>query len=142
MGGYLSLFAAAVLAATLFPAQSEALLVALLLNESYSVLALIGVASVGNTLGSIINWFLGRSLERFKSRAWFPVGADNLARAQEWYHRYEKWSLLASWLPIIGDPITLVAGVMKEPLPIFILLVGISKAARYSALAGVTTGLT
>jgi membrane protein YqaA with SNARE-associated domain len=142
MGGYLSLFAAAVLAATLFPAQSEALLVALLLNESYSVLALIGVASVGNTLGSIINWFLGRSLERFKSRAWFPVKADTLARAQEWYHRYGKWSLLASWLPIIGDPITLVAGVMKEPLPIFILLVGIAKTARYSALAAVTTGLT
>lgn len=142
MGGYLGLFAAAVLAATLFPAQSEALLVALLLNENYSVLALVGVASVGNTLGSIINWFLGRSLERFKSRAWFPVKADTLARAQEWYHRYGKWSLLASWLPIIGDPITLVAGVMKEPLPIFILLVGISKAARYSALAAVTIGLT
>tara|TARA_R110002020_G_scaffold69730_9_gene181468 strand:- start:39306 stop:39734 length:429 start_codon:yes stop_codon:yes gene_type:complete len=141
MGGYLSLFAAAVLAATLFPAQSEALLVALLLSESYSVTALVGVASVGNTLGSIINWFLGRSLERFKDRAWFPVGADNLARAQEWYHRYGRWSLLASWLPIIGDPITLVAGVMKEPLPVFILLVGIAKTARYVLLAAVTLGL-
>lgn len=141
MGGYLSLFAAAVLAATLFPAQSEALLVALLLSDSYSVTALVGVASVGNTLGSIINWFLGRSLERFKDRAWFPVGADNLARAQEWYHRYGKWSLLASWLPIIGDPITLVAGVMKEPLPVFILLVGIAKTARYVLLAAVTLGL-
>lgn len=141
MGGYLSLFAAAVLAATLFPAQSEALLVALLLSDSYSVTALVGVASVGNTLGSIINWFLGRSLERFKDRAWFPVGAANLARAQEWYHRYGKWSLLASWLPIIGDPITLVAGVMKEPLPVFILLVGIAKTARYVLLAAVTLGL-
>lgn len=141
MGGYLSLFAAAVLAATLFPAQSEALLVALLLSETYSVLALIGVASVGNTLGSVINWFLGRSLEQFKDRAWFPIREDRLSRAQEWYHLYGKWSLLASWAPIVGDPITLVAGVMKEPLPIFIILVGIAKTARYSALATATVGL-
>lgn len=141
MAGYLSLFAAAALAATLFPAQSEALLVALLMSETYSIMALIGVASAGNTLGSVINWFLGRGLEQFKDRRWFPIREDKLSRAQEWYHRYGRWSLLASWLPIIGDPITLVAGVMKEPLPIFILLVGIAKTGRYAVLAAVTLGL-
>ncbi|MBB6178316.1 YqaA family protein [Pseudorhizobium flavum] len=141
MAGYLSLFAAAALAATLFPAQSEALLVALLMSETYSIMALIGVASAGNTLGSVINWFLGRGLEQFKDRCWFPIREDKLSRAQEWYHCYGRWSLLASWLPIIGDPITLVAGVMKEPLPVFILLVGIAKTGRYAVLAAVTLGL-
>lgn len=132
---YAGLFVAAFLAATVIPAQSEAVLVALLAHRSHPVWALVAVASVGNVLGSIVNWWLGRGIERFKSRRWFPVSAESLSRAQEWYARYGRWSLLLSWVPIIGDPITVAAGVMRERLWVFTALVGIAKTLRYVVLA-------
>ncbi|TBZ95021.1 YqaA family protein [Rhizobium leguminosarum] len=95
----------------------------------------------GNVLGSTVNWFLCRWIERFRSRRRFPVKPGALERGKRWYRRYGKWSLLASWLPIVGDPITVVAGVLREPLPNFVLLVAIAKAGRYIVLAAATTGL-
>lgn len=141
MTGYLALFVAAFVAATVFPAQSEAVLVGLIVDDSYSVPALVAVASVGNTLGSVLNWFIGRGVESLKDRRWCPVRADRLARAQSWYQRYGKWSLLGSWLPVVGDAITVVAGIMREPLPVFVLLVGLAKTVRYTILAAITTGI-
>lgn len=132
---YAGLFVLALLAATLLPMQSEAGLVALLLTDSYSVSGLLLAAIAGNTLGSTINWWLGRSLSRFQQRRWFPVTPAQLQRAQLWYQRYGRWSLLLSWLPIVGDPLTLVAGVLREPLPSFLLLVLLAKSARYLLLA-------
>ena len=140
LAAYGGLFAVALLAATVLPLQSEAVLVALLLGGAHSTAGLLAVAIVGNTLGSVINWCLGRYLERFSGRRWFPVGPAALARAQRWYRRYGRWSLLLSWLPIVGDPLTVIAGVMREPLPVFVLLVAIAKAGRYLALAGLTLG--
>ena len=134
---YAGLFAAAFVAATILPAQSEAVLVALLLAGEQPAWGLIAVASVANVLGSVVNWLIGRGLERYRDRRWFPVKPSALARAQGWYHRYGKWSLLASWVPIIGDPITVAAGVMRQPFPAFLLLVTIAKVGRYLAVAGV-----
>jgi membrane protein YqaA with SNARE-associated domain len=132
---YLGLFVLALLAATLLPMQSEAGLVALLLTDSYNITGLLLAAIAGNTLGSCINWWLGRSLNRFQTRRWFPASPAQLQRAQHWYQRYGRWTLLLSWLPIVGDPLTLVAGVMREPLPSFLLLVLVAKSARYLLLA-------
>ncbi|MBB3967286.1 MULTISPECIES: YqaA family protein [Rhizobium] len=141
LAAYAGLFAIAFVAATILPAQSEAGLVALILSGKYSALLLVVVASVGNILGSLVNWLLGVGIERFRHRRWFPVKEAALDRAQRWYRRYGKWSLLASWVPVIGDPITVVAGVMKEPLPVFLLLVTIAKTARYAVLAVITLGI-
>lgn len=123
------------MAATVFPLQSEALLVALLMAGEHSPVLLLLVASVGNILGSVLNWLLGRGIERFRDRKWFPASAESLARAERWYHRYGKWSLLLSWMPVVGDPITVVAGVLREPLPVFLLLVAVAKTGRYLVLA-------
>ena len=131
---YLGLFLLALGAATLLPLQSEAGLVALLLTDDYNVAALLLVAIAGNTLGSTINWWLGRELVRFQQRRWFPASPAQLQWAQGWYHRYGRWTLLLSWLPMVGDPLTLVAGVMREPLPRFLLLVLFAKSARYGVL--------
>ena len=90
-------------------------------------------------LGAVVNWLLGRGIERFKDRAWFPAKGDALKRAQGWYQRYGKWSLLLSWAPFVGDPLTVVAGVMREPLPIFLALVTIAKVGRYLVLAAAVT---
>lgn len=131
---YLGLFAAAFVAATLLPAQSEGLLAGLVV-AGYLPWLLVLVASVGNVLGSTVNWFLGREVMRFADRRWFPVKPAQLARAQAWYARYGKWSLLLSWMPIIGDPLTLAAGVMREPLRVFLVLVTVAKVARYVVVA-------
>lgn len=137
---YAGLFMAALAAATILPMQSEAVLVGLLLAD-YSPWLVVGVASLGNVLGSVINWGLGRGLERFRHHRWFPASDEALERAQRWYQRYGKWSLLLSWVPIIGDPITVIAGVMREPFPVFLLLVALAKIGRYLVLAVVTLGL-
>lgn len=131
---YAGLFAAALVAATIFPGQSEALLAGLLLAGHPPAL-LLAVASAGNILGSVINWLLGRGLERFRDRRWFPAGPQALARARTWYAKYGKWSLLLSWAPIVGDPLTIVAGVMREPFWVFLLLVSLAKIGRYLVLA-------
>lgn len=135
LAAYAGLFLAAFVAATLLPAQSEAVLAGLILSESHPVWLLVLVASVGNVLGSLVNWGLGRGIERFRHARWFPVGEAALARAERWYRRWGKWSLLLSWAPIIGDPITVAAGVLRTPLKVFLPLVILAKAGRYSVLA-------
>jgi membrane protein YqaA with SNARE-associated domain len=141
LSAYGGLFLAAFGAATLLPLQSEAVLVGLLLSKSYSTATLILVATIGNVLGSLVNWVLGRYIERFKSRRWFPVSDERLDRAQRMYQRLGKWSLLLSWAPVIGDPLTLLAGVMREPLLPFVALVTVAKLGRYLVLAAVTMRL-
>lgn len=135
LAAYAGLFLAAFVAATLLPAQSEAVLAGLILSESHRVWLLVLVASVGNVLGSLVNWALGRGIERFRHARWFPVGEAALARAERWYRRWGRWSLLLSWAPIIGDPITVAAGVLRTPLKVFLPLVILAKAGRYSVLA-------
>ncbi|EHL96495.1 inner membrane protein YqaA [Acetobacteraceae bacterium AT-5844] len=134
------LFAAAFLAATLLPAQSEAVLVALVVAGEIPVPLLVAVASVGNIGGSLVNYALGRGIEHFRGRRWFPVSDAALSRAQGWYARGGRWVLLLSWLPVVGDPLTLVAGIMREKLWVFLLLVGIGKAGRYALLAWMAAG--
>ena len=135
MIGYVGLFASALIAATILPMQSEAVLVGLLAAGDRSVALLLIVATVGNVLGSVINWVLGRFLLRFRDRRWFPASEHQLTRAQRWYRRYGRWSLLGSWLPVIGDPLTVVAGVLREPILPFLVLVTIAKGGRYLILA-------
>lgn len=140
IGVYGGLFLSALGAATLLPMQSEAVLVGLLLSGR-PVLLLLVVASLGNTLGGLVNWALGRGIERFRHRRWFPVSEAALTRAQGWYSRWGKWSLLLSWMPVIGDPLTLAAGVMRERFLTVLVLVAIAKTGRYAVLAAVTLGL-
>lgn len=134
---YFGLFLAAFGAATLLPLQSEAVLVDLLVVSELPASSLVAVAIAGNVL-----WVGGQlgagSKHRWRHKRWFPVGEHQLARAQRAYHRFGRWLLLLSWMPIIGDPLTLVAGVMREPLWSFVLIVLVAKSARYLALAAAT----
>ena len=135
LGAYAGLFAIAFLAATIFPAQSELGLSALLLGGEHPVWALLAAASLGNTLGAVVNWVLGRGIEKFRHRRWFPASEAQLARATRWYSRWGRWSLLLSWMPFGGDALTLIAGVLREPLPSFLALVAAAKTLRYLAVA-------
>lgn len=136
VSGYFGLF----LAATLLPMQSEAVLAGLLLTNRYAAWTLLAVATTGNVLGSAVNWLLGRSIEHYRDKRWFPVSEDKLEKAQQAYHRFGRWSLLLSWLPIIGDPLTLVAGVLREPFWSFLLIVALAKATGYLLLTALTLG--
>jgi membrane protein YqaA with SNARE-associated domain len=135
---YGGLFGIAFLAATILPAQSEIGLAGLIAAGDYSVPLLIVVASVGNTLGAVVNWMLGRGVDKLHDRKWFPVKPEQLDKATGWYHKYGRWSLLLSWAPFVGDPLTLAAGVLREPLWSFLLLVSLAKTARYVIVATLT----
>lgn len=127
------LFFAAFGAATLLPFQSEFVLGALLAGEVAPVWALFLVASVGNTLGSVVNYAMGLVVEQFQDRWWFPATAAQMARARDWYVRWGVWTLLLSWAPF-ADPLTVIAGVLRTPFWLFLILVAIAKTGRYAAV--------
>ena len=131
------LFWAAFLSATVLPGSSEAALLALIALGSWSLTALIAVATIGNTLGSVVNWWLGLFVERWRDHPRFPVKPSEFERYRVWYARWGVWSLLLAWAPIIGDPLTVMAGVMRTPLWLFLVATGVGKLARYLVVAGV-----
>ena len=132
---YAGLFLTAFIAATLLPAQSELMLSALLVAGDCPTGALIAAAWCGNTMGSGVNWVLGRFFHRLKNRPWFPIKEKALSRAEKWYGKYGRWSLLLSWAPFIGDPLTFLAGILREPFWSFILIVVAAKLIRYLTVA-------
>lgn len=138
---YLSLFISAFAAATILPAQSEALLAYQVSIQPDAVVQLIAVATLGNVLGATFNWCLGRLTENLRAKKWFPVNEKQLQKAERFYGRYGRYSLLLSWVPIIGDPITIVASILREPLLSFVLLVTIAKCARYVFVVGLAAFL-
>ena len=133
MEAYLGLFASAFLAATLVPAYSEVLFVGLV-AAGYDPVALWAWASAGNTLGSAVNWALGRYLLHFQDRRWFPFKQETLGVAQRWFQKYGVWSLLMAWLPVGGDALTFIAGIMRVNFGVFLTLTAIGKATRYAIL--------
>lgn len=127
---YLLLFGASFLAATILPFSSEVILFSML-QQGFSPYWLVVIAAIGNTLGSCVNWWLGRSLLKFQHQRWFYFSPQQVETAQQRFQRYGLWSLLFAWVPIGGDALTLIAGIMRVRFSIFLLLVGIGKTARY-----------
>ena len=131
--GYLGMFLSAFLAATILPFSSEVVLSALFGSGLNGFLLLL-VASVGNVLGSIVNYVLGYKFGKDIATQKLKVSDVAFTRASDMFTRWGRWSLFLCWVPVIGDPITLVAGVLRSPLWFFVFVVTISKTARYTAL--------
>lgn len=137
---YFGLFGVAFLAATILPAYSEIMFVGMAAS-GYDPWLLWVFAATGNTLGSAVNWVMGRYLLHFKDRKWFPFKEDNLGASQRWFQKYGVWSLLMAWAPVGGDALTFIAGIMRVNFWLFLLLTFTGKAARYAALLGVVDHL-
>lgn len=133
MISYVLLFGASFLAATIMPFSSEVILFTML-REGEPSWVLVAVATCGNTLGAVVNWYLGKYLLHYQDRRWFYFKPDQLQRMQYRFKKYGVWSLLLSWLPLGGDVLTCIAGVMRVPLPVFLPLVATGKGLRYIAV--------
>ena len=132
---YLLLLVVSFGAATLLPISSELLLFTQIKTGAGSIEGLLVAAIIGNTAGSIVNWWLGKYMRHFETRRWFPFKPSDIDRASVRFQRYGIWTLLLAWVPIMGDPLTFVAGIMRVPFSLFLPLVATGKAARYLVLA-------
>ena len=128
---YLSLFGISFLAATILPFSSELSLAGLISTSNFNNSLLLIVASLGNILGSVVNWLMGFYSRSFTSKKWFPFNEMQITRSSKWFEKFGKWSLLFAWVPILGDPLTLVAGLLRVRFLDFIILVAIGKVSRY-----------
>ena len=128
---YFQLLIISFLAATILPLSSELVLSTMLLTDSFDKYLLLVVASFGNIFGSSVNWYLGKKILIFKDKKWFPVNEKQIAKSEMYFKKYGIWSLLLSWVPIIGDPLTVIAGILRVNFFTFLLLVSLSKTSRY-----------
>lgn len=131
---YGALFLSAFLAATILPVSSEVVLAGLIVAGRGDPGLLLMVATVGNTLGSVVNWVLGRGIDSLRNRRWFPVTSDRYEQASRIFRRFGEWTLLFAWLPVVGDAFTIAAGAARVNLGVFVALVAIGKAARYAVI--------
>ncbi|SVA77139.1 uncharacterized protein METZ01_LOCUS129993 [marine metagenome] len=131
-----ALFFSAFIAATILPSASEVVLWAMVADNPALLWPGIAAASLGNTLGAVVNWLLGRYLSNFAGRKWYPLSPSRQARASAWFRRFGLWSLLFSWLPVVGDPLTVAAGVLRVSFIPFLILIALGKTGRYLIVAG------
>lgn len=131
---YPGLFVAAFLAATILPLSSELVLTALLLG-GFSPPALIAVATAGNVSGSLTNYALGYWASLGTLQKWLRLSDAEFNQSKKRFERFGVWSLLFAWVPVIGDPLTVVAGILRVPLWLFVILVGAGKLIRYIAVS-------
>jgi membrane protein YqaA with SNARE-associated domain len=141
LAAYATLFVSAFSSATLLPGSSEAVLLGLLVAGIGDPTTLVLVALAGNLLGSMLSYIMGRYAAQFRDRRWFPVSPAQFAKAEAWYAKYGWWSLFFAWVPLVGDPLTVVAGAMRTRIALVIVLVGLGKFGRYVFVAGSYTFL-
>ena len=114
--------------------QSELILIGLVARGEHGLASLLAAASVGNTLGSVVNWLLGRYLLRFQDSRWFPAKGASYERARRWFMKHGVWTLLLAWAPIVGDALTVLAGALRVSFGVVVVLVAVGKTVRYVVL--------
>jgi len=136
---YGGLFLNAFVAATLLPAFSELSFAGLLAAGTGNALFLFLSVTAGNILGAVVNFLLGKHLTKYQTKGWFPFSAKQIEAGASHFNRYGKWSLLFAWLPIVGDPLTLAAGLLRTDFRFFLAIVAVGKAARYAIIWAAVT---
>ena len=137
---YITLFVVAFLSATLLPMGSEALLL-YDITQNYSLLLLWIFATLGNTLGSMLNYWLGLKGEVYLERKRY-VSVKKMEKARRFFDQYGGWTLLLSWVPVVGDPLTFIAGVLRYNFKVFTLIVFLAKGTRYAVIIFLANSLS
>ena len=137
---YITLFTIAFLSATLLPLGSEALLL-YNISQNHVVLLLWIVATVGNTLGAMLNYWLGLKGEAYLERKGH-LSTVKMNKARGMFDKYGGWTLLLSWVPIIGDPLTFIAGVLRYDFKMFVMVVFFAKGLRYAVIIFLANSLS
>ena len=130
---YLILFVSAFISATLFPLGSEALLI-YNIKENYNIYLLLFFATTGNVLGSVLNYYLGLKGEIYCERKKY-LKKESINKYKNIFDKYGSYTLLFSWMPLVGDPLTFIAGILKYNFKKFLFLVFIAKFFRYTFIA-------
>ncbi|WP_420107553.1 YqaA family protein [Mesorhizobium qingshengii] len=134
MAIYGGLFVSAFLAATVLPVSSEVVLAGLVAAGRGDPALLFTVATIGNTLGSVMNWIMGRGIDTLQTKRWFPITREQYEHASRTFRRFGAWTLLFAWLPVVGDAFTVAAGAARVHFGLFVVLVALGKAARYAVI--------
>ena len=137
---YITLFTIAFISATLLPMGSEALLL-YDISQNHSLLLLWIFATLGNTLGSMVNYWLGLKGETYLEEKGH-LSAEKMEKARGFFDTYGGWTLLLSWVPIIGDPLTFIAGVLRYNFKWFSLIVAVAKGTRYAIVIFLASSLS
>ena len=134
-------FVMSVISASIIPAQGELIMFALLASGKYTDWLLLTVACAGTVLGVSINWILGRYLSKFQNEKWFPVKGTYIEKAKTLFDKHGRAALLMAGIPLIGDPITIVAGALKVNFGFYLITAGLSKCARYGLVFLIYMGI-
>lgn len=138
--GMPALFLACFLAASILPFSSEALLAAMAMG-TWGTLPLLLTASVGNTMGGLTNYAIGRWVPQGRLVRWLRIDPGQAGRWNGMAQRYGSWAALLCWLPVIGDPIAIALGLFRARLLPVALLMFIGKAARYAVVLAALRGI-
>jgi membrane protein YqaA with SNARE-associated domain len=139
-----SVFAAAFISATILPGGSEVVLIAAIGLGNVDWVTLVAVATLGNTLGSSTNWVIGRIYAEYKDDPRLPkflrspISPEKYEKYAAWYAKWGVWTLAASWVPLIGDALTIVSGIMKAPFWLSMIIIAFAKGTRYVLVAVAT----
>ena len=137
---YITLLVVSFLAATLLPLGSEALLL-YDISQNYSLMLLWTFATLGNTLGSMVNYWLGLKGEVYLENKGH-LSVEKMGKARGFFAKYGGWTLLLSWVPLIGDPLTFIAGVLRYDFKWFALIVAVAKGTRYAVIIFLASSLS
>ncbi|MDQ6976474.1 MAG: YqaA family protein [Mariprofundaceae bacterium] len=135
----ITLFFSALVSATLFPGGSELLLL-YDIQQGSSKIGCIGIATVGNVMGSTITYAMGyygkktMQASRYRMPACLQVSPKRQQQAEVYFQRFGGIALLFAWLPVVGDPLCFVAGLLRFHWCWFVALVLLGKLGRYSAI--------
>jgi len=135
------LFLLSFLAATVVPLGSEWLLAVMILG-GFSPIQTVFTATLGNYLGACTTYLIGIYGSGFFIRKLLRISDSDLIKANRIYRKYGSWSLLLSWLPVVGDPLCLLAGIFKTGFTRFSLLIFSGKFLRYTTLAILTVEIS
>ena len=137
---YITLFTVAFLSATLLPLGSEALFL-YDISQQHTIILLWIVATVGNTLGAMLNYWLGLKGETYLEKKDY-LSAEKMEKARSMFDKYGGWTLLLSWAPVIGDPLTFIAGVLRYDFKMFGIIVLVAKGLRYAVIIFLANSLS